>query len=107
MVLPHRIELWTSPLPRRCSTTELRQRNRWFGRCHTGLSAQGKASTCATVGPADNGVMTRVSEDDRKAKKASRLAAALRENLRRRKAQERQRGAPSSPSHSPKPTKTV
>jgi hypothetical protein len=29
MVLPHRIELWTSPLPRECSTTELRQR-----RCH-------------------------------------------------------------------------
>ena len=25
MVLPHRIELWTSPLPRECSTTELRQ----------------------------------------------------------------------------------
>src|SRR4051812_35199512 len=28
MVLPHRIELWTSPLPRGCSTTELRQRER-------------------------------------------------------------------------------
>jgi hypothetical protein len=28
MVLPHRIELWTSPLPRGCSTTELRQRRR-------------------------------------------------------------------------------
>ena len=26
MVLPDRIELWTSPLPRECSTTELRQR---------------------------------------------------------------------------------
>jgi hypothetical protein len=26
LVLPHRIELWTSPLPRECSTTELRQR---------------------------------------------------------------------------------
>src|SRR5882757_7205668 len=26
VVLPHRIELWTSPLPRECSTTELRQR---------------------------------------------------------------------------------
>src|SRR5947209_4279405 len=25
LVLPHRIELWTSPLPRGCSTTELRQ----------------------------------------------------------------------------------
>jgi hypothetical protein len=28
LVLPHRIELWTSPLPRGCSTTELRQQNR-------------------------------------------------------------------------------
>ena len=28
VVLPHRIELWTSPLPRGCSTTELRQQNR-------------------------------------------------------------------------------
>ena len=28
LVLPHRIELWTSPLPRGCSTTELRQRSR-------------------------------------------------------------------------------
>jgi hypothetical protein len=35
--------------------------------------------------------MTGASEDDRKAKKTGRLAAALRENLRRRKAQERRR----------------
>ena len=28
LVLPHRIELWTSPLPRECSTTELRQRTK-------------------------------------------------------------------------------
>src|SRR5665213_614573 len=28
-VLPHRIELWTSSLPMRCSTTELRQQFRW------------------------------------------------------------------------------
>ena len=27
LVLPHRIELWTSPLPRGCSTTELRQQS--------------------------------------------------------------------------------
>src|SRR5437879_13868563 len=31
MVLPHRIELWTSPLPRECSTTELRQRRKGAG----------------------------------------------------------------------------
>jgi hypothetical protein len=29
MVLPERIELSTSPLPRECSTTELRQRRVW------------------------------------------------------------------------------
>jgi hypothetical protein len=43
--------------------------------------------------PVDNEGMTRASDDDKKRKKTSRLAAALRENLRRRKAQERQRGA--------------
>jgi hypothetical protein len=41
--------------------------------------------------------MTGASGDDRKAKKTGRLAAALRENLRRRKAQERQREAPPAP----------
>ena len=48
--------------------------------------------------------MTRETEDDKKPKKpkqsgrrSDRLAAALRENLRRRKAQERQRGAPPAP----------
>ena len=41
--------------------------------------------------------MTRAREDDRKAKKTGRLAAALRENLRRRKAQERSRHAPQAP----------
>ncbi len=49
--------------------------------------------------------MTRVSEDDKKAKKTGRLAAALRENLRRRKAQERRRSAPSVPGPSVKPAK--
>jgi len=38
--------------------------------------------------------MTGVSEDEKKARKTRRLAAALRENLRRRKAQQRQRTAP-------------
>ena len=41
--------------------------------------------------------MTRAREDDRKAKKTGRLAAALRENLRRRKAQERARNEPEAP----------
>ena len=30
MVLPERIELSTSPLPRECSTPELRQPSRWL-----------------------------------------------------------------------------
>ena len=48
--------------------------------------------------------MTRASEDDRKAKKTGRLAVALRENLRRRKAQERARNAQQTPeSRSPAP----
>ena len=45
--------------------------------------------------------MTRVGDNDKKPKKtgsrSKRLAAALRENLLRRKAQERQRGMPSTP----------
>ncbi len=31
MVLPERFELSTSPLPRECSTPELRQLSRWLG----------------------------------------------------------------------------
>jgi hypothetical protein len=49
--------------------------------------------------------MTGAREDDKKAKKTGRLAAALRENLRRRKVQKRQRSAPSVPAPSAKPAK--
>jgi len=62
--------------------------------------AQGKAATCAAAWLADNDAMTQASDDGKKPKKpkqpggrSARLAAALRENLRRRKLQERQRGA--------------
>ena len=92
MVLPARIELATSALPRMRSTTELRQhfhhraepfglRSRAYGRarpaCQGGLRrmrqfAYGAAMTSG--------------RDDRKA----RLAQALRDNLRRRKAQARE-----------------
>jgi len=45
--------------------------------------------------------MTRIGDNDKKTRKsgarAARLAAALRENLRRRKAQERGRGAEPAP----------
>jgi len=46
---------------------------------------------------ADNDAMTQAGGNDKKAKeskKTGRLAAALRENLRRRKEQERQRSTP-------------
>jgi hypothetical protein len=45
MVLPQRIELWTSPLPRGCSTTELRQRvlNRNAGANAAMLAIWGKS----------------------------------------------------------------
>ena len=59
--------------------------------------AQGKAWSCAAAKPADSYAMERKPADDKQAKKPSgrdaRRAAALRENLRRRKAQQRQRSA--------------
>ena len=76
MVLPVRIELTTSALPRMRSTTELRQHvrgRRAYGGDTLGVSRQGMAD-----------------KDD----KAERLAAALRENLRRRKAQAREVAQP-------------
>jgi hypothetical protein len=51
--------------------------------------------------------MTKAGDNDRKPNKkgsrSDRLAAALRENLRRRKTQVRQRGAASSPDARPEP----
>ena len=98
MVLPARIELATSALPRMRSTTELRQhfhhpaepfglRSRAYGRarpaCQGGLrrAAQFAYGAAMTSG-----------QDDRKA----RLAQALRDNLRRRKAQAREGTSESS-----------
>jgi hypothetical protein len=50
--------------------------------------------------------MSRLGKDENKANKSGgrreRLAAALRENLRRRKAQERRRGLPPEPGTAPK-----
>jgi hypothetical protein len=74
-VLPVRIELTTSALPRMRSTTELRQHIRGergaYGRSLAKLSRKRRMK-----GP-------------EKDPKAERLAAALRENLKRRKAQAR------------------
>lgn len=41
MVLPERFELSTSPLPRECSTPELRQRSAWRGDKATGRECKG------------------------------------------------------------------
>ena len=77
MVLPVRIELTTSALPRMRSTTELRQHFRKvaaYDGAPLALSRQ-----ASHVG--------RVADRDKEREK--RLAAALRENLRKRKAQAR------------------
>ena len=55
---------------------------------------QGKDAACEADYPADNADMTRAGDDEKtkpSGTRAARLAAALRENLRRRKAQERRR----------------
>ena len=80
MVLPVRIELTTSALPRMRSTTELRQHVWEDGRAY-GL-ARARLST-------DRCRMARIDKD-----REQRLAAALRENLRKRKAQARETTAP-------------
>jgi hypothetical protein len=144
MVLPDRIELSTSPLPRECSTTELRQQ---------GARPENRRKKCATSGrflpqgplrrkrlgpskssqgvlicdqfrakqggdcangragqynladrPHGNGsTMTTDKDRDRPPVKDSRherLKNKLRENLRRRKSQERERGRmPDAPAH--------
>ena len=74
MVLPVRIELTTSALPRMRSTTELRQ--------HVGKDGRAYGRALAKRQPVLIGEA--MSKDEEKAK---RLAEALRENLRKRKAQ--------------------
>ena len=88
MVLPVRIELTTSALPRMRSTTELRQHVFPEVRAYEGgprARQPGlKSRDCGGIASAMTG------KDDQRDK---RLAAALRENLRRRKAQERAQSA--------------
>ena len=76
MVLPVRIELTTSALPRMRSTTELRQ--------HVRAKIFGDGGPMAVTAPLCQG--RNMSDKE----KAERLAAKLRENLRRRKAQARE-----------------
>ncbi len=92
MVLPVRIELTTSALPRMRSTTELRQHDhsgrasmrtpgtRAYGLCGRQMSSRLPA-------PADIRYVTAMRESE--AERRHRLAEALRANLRRRKAQAR------------------
>ncbi len=113
MVLPVRIELTASPLPRECSTTELRQRSRPaevpVGTRRRGPSDSGSGPDCKPnldAGPpgyyigrimdGSKGKPGAGKPDRARQDKGERLAEALRENLRKRKAQLRsraQRGA--------------
>jgi hypothetical protein len=80
MVLPERIELSASPLPRECSTTELRQQ---LTRARMPRAYEQKRWT----GQAVPGYLTPMAKKDEE--RAKRLAEALRANLRKRKAQDR------------------
>ena len=88
MVLPVRIELTTSALPRMRSTTELRQHFRK-------VAAYDGAALALSTRWRHVASMTAKSKD-----REERLATALRENLRKRKAQARaaseQKDAPKS-----------
>jgi hypothetical protein len=103
VVLPEWIEHSTSPLPRGCSTTELRQQKR---RNNPRTGANAAETATRAPGDASKGwlargaarriieAMSRINKDSETKKSGSRsarLAGALRENLRRRKAQERAR----------------
>lgn len=97
MVLPHRIELWTSSLPMRCSTTELRQQTgvelRGAKRARAGFAIgvrPPQAKLESNFSPSYPDLMSK-KPTPADARKEARLAAALRENLKRRKAQARAR----------------
>jgi hypothetical protein len=101
-VLPVRIELTTSALPRMRSTTELRQlgtsvRARAAGAGRAAYEeGRGRGQPLPTKRAEVKGRMAK--EDPAR---AERLAAALRENLRRRKAQARDEAAPPADPLSP------
>ncbi len=83
MVLSVRIELTTSALPRMRSTTELRQHVR--GRGRYGQSNARLSTRLASDAAGDRAMPMSKADQQR----ADRLAAALGENLRRRKSQAR------------------
>jgi hypothetical protein len=101
MVLLGRIELPTSALPRMRSTTELQQRDH-FARTGKALVAPGRRGALLSVTPGfvkqalpralHDGRAYAMAERPAKPTREERLAAQLRENLRRRKAQARALG---------------
>jgi hypothetical protein len=114
MVLPEGIELSTSPLPRECSTTELRQR-RVGGRGiasdvrrvqGVGLAPCGALGSCWRMDktPPSRSARPRDASAARQAR-LEREAAALRENLRKRKEQARARQEADATPTLPKATK--
>ncbi len=102
MVLPDRIELSASPLPRECSTTELRQlacgaygRPRRGLYCHrANLDARPKnaywCNISRSIVPGTRFHST-MSKTEQANQREQRLAAKLRENLKRRKTQAKAR----------------
>ena len=84
MVLLGRIELPTSPLPRVRSTTELQQRRK-----ARAIGVRGHDVKRGLRLAVNSGKGLRMSEDREPLTREERLAARLRENLRRRKAQAR------------------
>jgi hypothetical protein len=86
MVLPVRIELTTSALPRMRSTTELRQH---FLRKPGAYDGRALAMSTRLAGKLLVEQGKAVPSKDKAEEREKRLAAALRENLKRRKAQVR------------------
>ena len=101
MVLPDRIELSTSPLPMECSTTELRQ-HAWESQNRPKRAPQGGRSLPQGQGARKRGVTATMKDDADKSsrpagkpaknQREARLKLALRENLKRRKSQAKERG---------------
>jgi hypothetical protein len=94
VVLPVRIELTTSPLPRGCSTTELRQQTGGAlvpkleapeagDPCHKGFGG----ASCSGPLSWPREIMREQSKQTSAGERRDRLRSALRENLKRRKAQ--------------------
>lgn len=111
MVLPERFELSTSPLPRECSTPELRQRSRWrvtrrnrqatqVGRCSFLPCSYAPLQLDPPGWVLYVGRMSakKPSETEKSARKTreDRLKAALKANIQRRKAQAKARASESA-----------